>query len=290
MADDLVTKLANAKTPEEVDAAAAELNKKIKENSPKAAAKRINLLDEVRGICVLCMVCYHAFYVCSAQFALEWGTKAYEFFLPAQPVFAALFILIAGICSRLSRDVKKRGFMLAAVAMAITFVTMLVLPALGFQGVQVWFGVLHLLAVSMLIFGFGKRLFDKIPAFVGVLVCLALFFLTAPVSQGYLGMFGLRIALPEALYQGNALFFLGFHKPDFVSWDYFPLLPYFFLFLFGSFMGKFAEKESFPAFCYKPHSLFFGFLGRHALPIYLLHVPVFYGLVYFLRALLSLGR
>ena len=252
--------------------------------------KRLTVLDEVRGLCVTAMVCYHAFFVLASQFGVDWGQALYEFFRPAQPAFAAMFILIAGICSRLSRDVRKRGFMLAVIALLISFLTMFVLPALGFQDIRVWFGVLHLLAASTLLFALLKKILDKIPAFLGVLICLGLFFLFAPVGQGYLGMFGFHADLPRALYETNALFFLGFHKPDFVSFDYFPLLPYFFLFLFGSFMGKYAEGDNkFPDFCYKPHSAFFGLLGRHALPIYLLHVPVFYGLFYFVRAVISLG-
>ena len=252
-------------------------------------AKRLELLDEVRGLCVMAMVCYHAFFVLATQFDVAWGQTLYDFFRPAQPVFAAMFILIAGICSRLSRDIKKRGFMLAVIALLISFLTLLVLPALGFEDMRVWFGVLHLLAASTLLFALFKKILDKIPALLGAIICLALFLLTAPVGQGYLGMFGFHAVLPQALYQTNALFFLGFHTPDFVSFDYFPLLPYCFLFLFGSSMGKYAEKESFPPFCYIKHSAFFGFLGRRALPIYLLHVPVFYGLFYLVRIIAAIG-
>ena len=200
-----------------------------------------------------------------------------------------MFILIAGICSRLSRDIRKRGLLLAVIALLISLLTLLVLPALGFGDIRVLFGVLHLLAASTLLFALLKKILDKLPALLGVIICLILFLLTAPVGQGYLGMLGFRAELPQALYQTNALFFLGFHKPDFVSFDYFPLLPYFFLFLFGSFMGKLVKEENLPAFCYTKHSAFFGLLGRHALPIYLLHVPVFYGLFYFVCFIAAIG-
>ena len=297
-----VTKLANATTEAEVDEAAAELNAQIAQKKGQGgnndAARRVALIDEIRGICVLAMVCYHIFFILGSQFGVAWGQSFYEFCRPAQPAFAALFILIAGFCTRFSRDVRKRGFMLAVIAMAITAATVLLLPALGFEGMRVWFGVLHLLAASTLLFGFGKKIFDKIPALLGILLCLGLFFLFAPVGQGYLGMFGFHVDLPPALYRSNALAFLGFYRPDFVSFDFFPLLPYMFIFLFGSYMGKLAkndkkknerEKENLPEFCYRPHSTLFGFLGRHALPIYLLHAPMFYGLFYFVRAIISLG-
>ena len=266
-------------------------------------ARRIELVDELRGVCVLCMVCYHAFFILGTQFDVAWGLALYTFFRPAQPAFAALFILISGFCARLSRDVKKRAFLLTGIAVSISVLTMLVLPALGFEDMKIEFGVLHLLAASTLLFGFGKKFFDIIPALPGVILCLGLFFFFAPVSQDppYLGMLGFRIELPQALCQTNALFFLGFHNPDFASWDYFPLLPYMFIFLFGTYVGKLTKNDQaktkllrledlpLPNFCYRKHSAFFGLLGRHALPIYLLHVPVFYGLFYLARGIASLG-
>ncbi|MCL2298604.1 MAG: DUF1624 domain-containing protein [Firmicutes bacterium] len=261
--------------------------------------RRVALIDELRGVCVLCMVCYHSFFILDTQFGVAWSAKLYEFLRPAQPIFAGLFIVISGVCARLSQDIKKRGLVRAVYAALITFATVLLLPALGFENMQVWFGVLHLLAASALLFALGMKAFNRIPAPVGALVCLGLFLFFAPVSQGYFGMFGFHFDLPESLYQNNALAFLGFYRPDFAAWDHFPLLPWFFLFLFGTFIGKFVkrekgetelEKEGLPEFCYRQHSSFFGFLGRHALLTYLLHIPVFYGLSYCLQTLFSVGK
>jgi len=288
-----VTDLVNAKTEAEMDAAAQKINQQ-----KAGAARRVTFIDEIRGVCVAAMVAYHCFFVLGSQFGVAWGTALYVFFRPAQPVFAAMFILIAGFCARFSRDIKKRGFMLTVAAAGITCATVLLLPYLGFADMKVWFGVLHLLAASTLLFALGKPVFDKIPGLLGALLCLGLFFVFAPVGQGYLGLLGFRVELPEALYRTNALAFLGFGTPAFEAFDHFPLLPYCFIFLFGTFMGKLARnekakdekgKENLPDFCYKPHSAFFGLLGRHALPVYLLHVPVFYGLFYFIRAIASLG-
>lgn len=74
-----------------------------------AGKKRIYLLDELRGLAVFCMVFYHAFYSMSEFFGFEIGTKLLDFFTPAEPFFAALFIVISGISSRLSHDNTKRG-------------------------------------------------------------------------------------------------------------------------------------------------------------------------------------
>ena len=53
------------------------------------------------------------------------------------------------------------------------------------------------------------------------------------------GFEGLRLwDLPAALYQWDALAVLGFHSPGFSSTDYFPLLPWFFLYLAGYFLWR----------------------------------------------------
>ena len=57
-----------------------------------AGKKRIYLLDELRGLAVFCMVFYHAFYSMSEFFNIAVGTKLLDFFTPAEPFFAALFI------------------------------------------------------------------------------------------------------------------------------------------------------------------------------------------------------
>lgn len=303
-----LTEVLNAQTQQDVDRAIQNtgMQQPVAPNPGAQAAgkpltpwRRIALIDEIRGICVLAMVAFHTFFVLGSQFGVEWGLQAYGFFKPAQPAFAALFILIAGFCARFSRDILKRGFLLAVVAAVISLITVLLLPYLGFEDMRVWFGIIHLLAASSLLFGIGRKIFNRIPALVGVVLCLALFLFTAPVRNGYLSLLGFRVDLPEALYQTNALAFAGFGTPDFEAFDHFPLLPYLFIFLFGTFLGKMArnekkrterEKENLPEFCYVKHMLFFGFLGRHALPIYLLHIPVFYGLAYVTQTLLSMGK
>ena len=244
---------------------------------PKQSGKRLALLDELRGLCILAMVVFHAFYLLG-RFDVPAGKALYDFFTPAEPVFAAIFILISGICARFSAHLLKRGLLLALCAALISLATIAWLPGLR---MQVWFGILHLLGCSKLLYCAGRKLFDKVPAAVGLLLSLALFTLTAPVADGYFGFMSLRWNLPQALYSSNRLLFLGFHlpPPGFFSWDYFPLLPYFFLFLSAVYIGRCAASE-FPAFCYKRHFAPFAWLGKHSLLVYILHIPVLYGIFY----------
>ena len=112
------------------------------------ATKRIHLMDELRGFAVFCMVFYHAFYTLAYLFNLEFGKALLNFFMPAEPWFAGLFILIAGISSNLSHSNLLRGLKLAGIAAVVTLVTWLVVPA-----ERILFGILHFLAICMILFG-----------------------------------------------------------------------------------------------------------------------------------------
>jgi uncharacterized membrane protein len=243
--------------------------------------KRIEVLDELRGACLLLMIAFHAFYLFGTrfQFFQQAAARLYETLLPAQPAVAALFILISGYSMRLSENPKLRAALLTAAAVGVSFATIWALPRVGILGMGVWFGILHMLACSKWLFVFGQKLFDKIPSLIGLGLSMFLFFFTASISNGYVGVPYLRLfVLPQEWYHSNVLAFLGIHNSNFYSWDYFPLLPYFFVFLFGAYAGKAVKRDSFPDFCYNKHMKLFGGMGKHSLLVYLLHLPALYGL------------
>lgn len=108
---------------------------------------------------------------------------------------------------------------------------------------------------------------------------LFLFFLTYNIGNGYLGFGTLKIMLPESWYGGNALFALGFTDSSFYSADYFPLLPWLFVFIAGTYLGVWAQQGRFPEWAYRSRAPFFQLMGRHSLAIYILHQPVIYGVL-----------
>lgn len=140
----------------------------------------------------------------------------------------------------------------------------------------------------MLLYGLVKRWLDQIPLQVGLVVCLVLYLIAYGIPSGMLGIPGiLSVRLPAQLYSTNFLFPLGFPGPGFVSADYFPIFPNLFLFLFGTYLGKYALLGKFPGFLYKKRVAFLAFTGRHALWIYILHQPVIFGILWLITSLTS---
>lgn len=245
---------------------------------------RIEFIDELRGISIFCMVIYHAFYFFSSVMGYNFAGKAFDFFLPAQPIFASIFIITSGVCSRFSRSNAKRGLRLAVISLIITLVTGIILPFIGIDGQGIYFGILHFFAVAMLIFAASKKLLDKIKPETGVAVSFLFFLLTSNVDAGYIGLFNIKFfSLPKSWYEPEWLFPLGFFNESFSSADYFPLLPYLFLFISGTYLGVVIKNSVLPEWCYKKHVSFLSYLGRHSLIIYVFHMVVIFSICMLLK-------
>ena len=231
------------------------------------------LLDTVRGVCILSMVAYHGMYDLVDIFGLP---SAWYTGLPGyiwQQSICWTFILLSGMCWQLSRRHVKRGLLLVGCGAAITLITWLVMPSQ-----RILYGVLNLLGLSALLLIPLDKLFRKVPAWAGLGGALLLFALTKNVSRGSLGFEGLVLCpLPEWLYATDLFAVAGFPSPTFWSTDYFPLLPWFFLFCAGYFLWGLLSQSEWAkerlASGVRPLS----FLGRHSLIIYLAHQPVLMG-------------
>jgi uncharacterized membrane protein len=230
---------------------------------------RIWEIDFLRGLSIILMVGYHLLFDLGEFMGIKrflgFSTDLTTFaWLAAQYFFAGLFIILSGISSTLSRSNMRRGLRLLAVALAVTGVTFAFDPSS-----TVYFGILHFLAASIFIYGAAFKN-------AGPVVCAA---------AGAL-VLGIGAALP-VLTKGMAIRFdwllaLGIHSPDFSSFDYFPLFPWFGIFLAGAALGKsvYASKRSL-----LPRRLpetFINAAGRHSLLIYIVHQPVIMGVLYVL--------
>jgi uncharacterized membrane protein len=252
----------------------------------EAKTRRIELLDELRGFAILAMIIHHTFYDIGFVLGLDWGYTVFDKLCVLQPVFWAIFIVVSGICSRLSRNTLKRGAIVFAAGLGITLVTAVIMPKMGITGAEIYFGILSCLGVCMMITGLLMPLINKTNPILGMAISAVLFAVFYSISARSL-LFGL-IKLPDSLYQTNWLMPLGIFSDTFESADYFSIIPWFFMFLFGAFLGKYAKDGAFPAFAYKKHSKFLSFIGRNSLWFYLAHQPVIYGVLYIVAYIIYL--
>lgn len=218
---------------------------------------RVPILDELRGFDILAMVGYHLAYD-----LVKLGVLHLPFFFSGwmnvvRDLFAGMFLVISGICCLYSRSNLRRGVLCLLAALAVESVTALI------PGMAIRFGILHLLGWSMALTGLLEKILEKIPDQAG-------FFATAGCFlAGYLAAPWKHTWFPA----GEGLFLLGLPGADFHSSDYFPLIPWVFLFAAGYFGGKILNRKGLLK-TGSPKFPFLSFCGRHSLWIYLLHQPI----------------
>lgn len=225
--------------------------------------KRIWELDALRGICILGMVILHLLY--------DFGSLGFE--ISSRLIHfvgywgGTVFVLLSGICVTLGKKHICRGLTVFACGMTCTAVTTgIYLLGLAEKGIIIYFGVLHCLGTSMLLWSILRRCPNWLLAVQGVSFCIA-------------GLCLERTVLVDFPW----LIPFGFLYPGFSSSDYFPLFPNLGYFLFGAILGRtlYQKKETlFPQL--DPHAFPFHFLcqcGRHSLSIYLLHQPLITGIL-----------
>ena len=228
---------------------------------------RIWEIDFLRGLAIVLMVGYHLLYDLGEfrgverflGFSTDLSSAAYT---RAQLFFAALFVVLSGISSTLSRNNTRRGLRLLLVSLAVTAVTYVFDPASA-----VWFGILQLLAVSIFVYGAAF-------AGAGATVCAA-------AGAAVVGLGAALPALTKTIaVRTDWLLPLGIHRPSFTSFDYFPLVPWLGVFLIGAALGKsvYAAGESLLPWAL-PETLV-NAAGRRSLLIYLVHQPLIMGVLY----------
>jgi len=228
---------------------------------------RIWEIDFLRGLSIILMVFYHLGFdlteFCGIRKIFGIAFNLYGTGLTvAQYFFAGVFIVLSGISSTLSRSNVRRALKILAVAIIITAITYLFNSSAA-----IYFGILHCLAVCILIYGLTLQ---KAKAW------------TCTAAGAF--VFGLSLAL--SFIMGNVsvsfdwLLPFGISSHTLSSYDYFPLLPWFGVFLIGTALGKsvYAARQSLI-----PKRLpesFINAAGRHSLLIYIVHQPVLLGILY----------
>lgn len=229
--------------------------------------KRYFILDDIRGLAVISMVLYHFMWdlVYMGGVGVSWYSS-----LPGQIWQQSIcwtFILVSGFCWSLGKRRLKRGLIVFAGGAAVTFVTVFVMPE-----ARIVFGILTLIGSCMLLMIPLEKLLRHCGCEVGFVISGLLF--AATKSLFYRTLWFGTITLPERMYRNYFTAFLGFPPEGFYSGDYFPLMPWLFLFVAGYFLYRIFEKYGLLRILEHNGSVRLEWIGRHAFEIYLLHQPL----------------
>ena len=239
--------------------------------------RRAALLDELRGLMIINVVAFHLCYDLVYLFGVNmpWYHTIYAYYW--QQWMAGSLIFFAGISCRYTRSNIRRGVQTLLWGMVLTAVSLVIMPEQ-----PIFFGILHFMGIAMLLFALLRPVLDKLTPVVGMCVSYVIHLITRGVPRGYIGLYPLAVKLPWALYQSKLLFPLGLPHAGFTAADYFPLLPWLFLFFAGAYLGVPMREGRLPGWVYEPHLPFMGWLGRKTLIIYLLHQPIIFGILWVL--------
>ena len=222
--------------------------------------KRFDILDAWRTLAILLMLVYHFLY----DLLIFGVITPRQMFSPGlnlmQKFICGSFILLAGASARFSRSNLRHGIivLLAGIAVEIG-------AAVGGQTIR--FGILQFMGDSMVLWHFAGRYLQKLPRWLLAAGGAVLYVLT----DWWTGQVTVSVSW---------LYPLGFPNAAFTSADYFPLLPWFFLFLMGAALGGWCLDHRENKILTAPLPGALTFPGRHSLIIYLLHQPVLYGVSY----------
>ncbi len=233
---------------------------------------RIYFLDELRALALIGMIIYHAAYDLYAIFGLDFNfhSAGWDAF---QMAICCTFIVIAGVSCRLTKNALKHGAVVFGCGMLMTLGTYFFMP-----DQVICFGVLHFLGISMMVYHLFRKSIKKAPALLSAVLSLGAYLALYGLPSGTI-LFG-NVEVPHNLYFSKFLAIFGLPGGGFRSADYFPLLPWFFLFLFGCFIGKYFKERKIPDFMMNKHSDFLCKIGSNTLVIYVIHQPVIYALLY----------
>ena len=242
------------------------------------SAQRLAALDATRGLAVVAMIAYHLSWDLSWFALVDWPVADGSRWRIFAASIAGTFLFVSGISLAIShqdgirwRPFWRRVVIVSAAALAVSAGTYI---AFGADFVR--FGILHAIAASSLI---------------------AIAFVRLPVLAVFVAA-ALIISLPywatNSAFDGQLWLWTGLGQPSQSSVDYVPLAPWAGVTLAGAGTGKLILRPGLWHWLAGrpldgPSGKGIRLLGRHSLPIYLLHQPLLFGTFWSLAALGLIG-
>lgn len=238
--------------------------------APKS--ERIAALDILRGGAMILVMLYHLLFDLRYIYKIELPRPI----TPMQPeaemvhiCFLWVLFAVSGICTRYSKDAVKRGAFLYIAGFLITLVTSYFVPS-----ELIVFGVLSCFGALMAICGLLRPLLDKIPWQILLISSVLLWIMIRDFHQkNVIHLFITDIPIPAPAV-GSYLYPIGITSEGFRSADYFPIIPYIFMFLTGYALHIPVKEHKLPEKFYRMKCPPLEFIGRHSLLFYAVHQPV----------------
>lgn len=256
-------------------------------NSAQTIKTRLNLIDTLRGFSIISMIIYHTVWIMNS---FGYGVSTTTLYGPLctfwERTICMGFILISGFSFSLGKHHVKNSAITFGVGVVITAATCIFVPE-----IRIVFGVLTFLGsagfimipVDKLIKSLTQSKEKQEKLIFGLLALLAcvLFILFYDIRHCNIGLFGhTLLTMPDGLYHGYLMTYLGFLDKTFHSTDYFPLIPWLFLYFLGYFLEKLTRGTSLRERALTKGIPAISFLGRHSLLIYVIHPVVIFTAVY----------
>lgn len=218
---------------------------------------RIHIIDDIRGLTIISMVSFHICYDLAYLYALpmDWFTLG-SFQDIWRCSISWTFLFLAGWSTSFSRNNLKRGLLYSAMALLVWIAT-----SVASVDTPVTYGILFCMGASTLLFACFEKIKTPHPLLITI-VALAAFFLTYNI--------------PRVTYPIEHLAWLGFPSPTFMSGDYYPLIPYFFMYTVGAGCARLFDERAkeYPSWATKRWSRLLEWIGTKSLLIYLIHQPL----------------
>ena len=212
---------------------------------------RYHALDVLRGLCLILMVIHHALFDIDdlGLVALPWLESGW--FKVIQTFFASWFVILAGSSCNFSRNNSKRAWILIIVALGISGFTKVFAP-----GLEIRFGIIHMLGLSTLLYSYFGKWLRKVPF---------------PV---WLVLWAATWQLPHIYTNIPGLWWLGIRTASFSSGDYYPMMPWFFMYMFGVWFGKMVQEGKMPQWFYELRNPTLEKISSKSLHIFIFHQPI----------------
>ncbi len=234
----------------------------------RSTKQRYLIIDVLRGLAILMMFSYHFSFDLNYFGFIRLDFYHHPFWLNYRILIVSLFLGLVGVSLSLA---TRHGFNPQAyfrrLGQLIFFACLVsIVTYIQFSNRMIFFGILHFIALASVL-GLIFIRFYRFNLVLGTgLIVFGTQFQNAIFDQPWLQWIGLMT-----------------HKP--FTEDYVPLLPWFGVVLLGIFVGKLVFQKQPQAWLQNWHSTHpsirvLSFSGKHSLIIYMLHQPVFMGLLY----------